>query len=333
LVGDLIDPDLEPVDFFVNPREGYDDIRNLFAGVEFLRYLEGEKHILFLTERGLTLPGRFQRELGAGFIGVETQKQYDDFAALAADARVTISPVGTGGLDTYWTRARVFMVGNPHRTDNYALAKQTGGMASFYRFADRAVDRLDRATRFQYLIGYYPENPEWDGAFREIEVLVGRPSVTVLNRKGYFARDELVPYDRREFMSYARIMAAASNYRLIRDIRVAFSEPRVTGPAEKRILDIDVEIDPRDVSFAEVNGERVAALHVAVFVGDREENLLGERWDVVDLRVDPETFARLQKENFAHTVQVSFTGEARHLKAVVYDYRGDRIGVIEREIR
>ncbi len=335
MVARLVDADLDPNDDFINPREGYDDIRNLFAGIEFLRYLEGEKHVIFLTEHGLGLPGRHPRETGGSFYGVEAQRQYDDFAALAADARVTISPIGTGGLNTYWTPGppSVFMVRNPRKTDNYALARQTGGLASFYRYADRAIDRIDRATRFQYLIGYYPENPEWDGDFREIEVVVNRPGVTVHNRKGYFAKEELVPYDRREFMSRSRIMAAASDYRFIKDIGVTLSEPNVSGTAGDGRLEVDVQIDMRRVSFADVEGLKVAALHVAVFVGNRGEDLLGEHWDVLDLKLDAESYARLQRENFAHTVSVSFIGAPRHVRAVVYDYRGDRIGTVERAIR
>jgi len=336
LVDQLVDPAFDREEDFLNPREGYDDIRNLFAGVEFLRYLEGEKHIIFLSEWGLSLLGPRQAEPGGAFYGTEAQRQYDNFSHLAADARVTISPIQTGGVNP---RAARNLTGPVPlelaflSSDNRAVAEITGGLASFHQYADRAVARIDRATRFQYVIGYYPDDQAWDGRFRSIRVTVDRPGVTVVHRQGYLSQEELVPYDRREFMSHRRVMAAATDSRAFHDLRVTLSEPRVSGPADSRMLDVDVQIDPRDLAFGDVNGERVGALHVAVFVGDRKQDLLGERWDVVDLRIDPETYARLQKENFAHTVQVSFTGEARHIKAVVYDYRGDRIGTAEREIR
>jgi VWFA-related protein len=336
MVGRLIDGDLDPSDDFINPREGYDDIRNLFAGIEFLRYLEGEKHIVFLSERGLALPGKRQNESGGTFFGVEAQRQYDDFAHLAADARVTISTVQVGGIPGSWARNLGTMI--PTETflvarDNRAVANITGGMASFNKYANEAVDQLDRATRFQYLLGYYPEDTTSDGRFRSIRVAVNRPGVTTLYRQGYLSQEELVPYDRRAFMSHSRIMAAATDYRFIRDIRVTLSEPRISGGADDRSLEVDVQIDPRPLAFADVEGAKVAALHVAVFVGNRGEDLLGEQWDVLDLRLDPDSYARLQRENLAHTVRVSFTGAPRHVKVVVYDYRGDRIGTAEREIR
>ncbi|HUF48808.1 MAG TPA: hypothetical protein VMM93_13405, partial [Vicinamibacterales bacterium] len=307
-------------------------IRNLFAGIEFLRYLEGEKHILFLSENGLALPGRRVLEPGWSAVGIEAQKQYVDFASLAADARVSISPIGTGGLTTRWA-AGVFVAANASRRDNYALAEQTGGLASFYRFADQAVDRIDRATRFQYLLGYYPEATTWDGGFREIRVAVNRPDVTLHFRRGYFAREELVPYDRREFMSHSRIMAAATDSRPIRDVRLTISEP-VVGAGADRTLEVEVVIDARDLSFGtSAGGERVAALHVAVFVGDRREALIGEQWDVVDLRFDEATYARLQGQAFPHRLKVALSGAPAHVKVVVYDYRADRIGTAERALR
>ena len=318
----------------VGTRRGYDDLRSLFAGIEFLRYLEGEKHILFLSERGLTLPGR--RLDGQGFLfGVEAGKQVDGLAELAADARVTLSPIQTGGLRTSGAGATysVSLTRADQMQDTRQLAEQTGGVSSFYRAADEAVDRLDRATRFQYLLGYYPADTEWNGEYRRIRVEVNRPGATVHYRRGYRAEDELVPYDRREFMSGNRIMAAASDVRPIRDIRVTLSEPVVTPTLDGHQVTVNVEIDPSRIEFRTEGSRRVAALHVAVFAGDRQEELAGENWEQIDLQLETETFARLERENISHTVTLDATGTVRHLKAVVYDYLGDRLGVAERSIR
>ena len=44
-----------------------------FSTIEFLRYLEGEKHIVYLSETGLALPGRVQSERGGSFVGIEAR--------------------------------------------------------------------------------------------------------------------------------------------------------------------------------------------------------------------------------------------------------------------
>jgi VWFA-related protein len=316
-------------------REGFDDIRNLFVGVELLRYLEGEKHLVFLTEYGLMLPGR-TLESGGLYRGIETKRQYLDFAKLAADARVAVSPVQTGGLlDGFTVNGDMTHLAEQGfvAIDNRTVAEETGGLSFFYEYSDRALSQVDRATRFQYLIGYYPANPDWDGSFRRIRVEVNRPGVTVHNRGGYFANEELVPYDRRAFMSHTRIMAAATDFRAFRQIGVTMSEPRITGSGDDRTLEVDLQIDARDLEFFDIGGEQVAALQVAAFVGSRGQDLLGEQSDVVDLRLGAEPYARLQREGFTHTIRVAFTGTPRHLKTVVYDYHGDRLGTAEQRIR
>ena len=40
--------------------------------------------------------------------------------------------------------------------DQQWLADQTGGTATFFEFAEQPLSMLDAATRFQYLLGYYP---------------------------------------------------------------------------------------------------------------------------------------------------------------------------------
>ena len=71
-------------------------------------------------------------------------------------------------------------------------------MSAQYVYADRAVGRIDAATRFQYLLAYAPLDADWDGTFRRITVKVNRPEVRVLYRHGYYARDQLVPFDRQQ---------------------------------------------------------------------------------------------------------------------------------------
>ena len=60
------------------------DMGNLYTGIEYLRYLEGEKHILFVTEQGFYTP-RLEADAS--------------LAARANHARVVIDTIQTGGID------------------------------------------------------------------------------------------------------------------------------------------------------------------------------------------------------------------------------------------
>src|SRR5687768_10690007 len=59
------------------------DLDKLYAGIRYLRYLDGEKHLVFLTPEGLFLP-RLENS--------------NSIAALANDARVSVDILHTGGM-------------------------------------------------------------------------------------------------------------------------------------------------------------------------------------------------------------------------------------------
>ncbi len=51
----------------------------------------------------------------------------------------------------------------------------------------QGFDRVESDLHNYYLVGYTPANQTYDGRFRNIDVKVTRPGVTVSARKGYFA--------------------------------------------------------------------------------------------------------------------------------------------------
>ena len=316
--------DIGSTDGLAERQRSVDDLRNLCMGIEYLRYLEGEKHLIFVTE--------------FGFVGLERAEHAKSLAAVAADARVAISPIQTGGLTTAW--AGPIFTGRPwkHTTayfDGRTVAELTGGLASFYRYASTAVRRLDEATRFHYSLGYYPSNNLWNGQYRRIRVEVKRPGVTVHFRHGYFARHDLVPYERRRFLTYSRVLSAGAWAPPIRDIPVGVT-PRVDGPAPETgtfHVEVDVRIDPRAILFRKEQGRHVVSLDVAVFVAEANESVVGETWETINLRLGDDSYARLAHEPLVYTAHLKTAVPPRHVKAVVYDYAADRLGTATAEVR
>src|SRR5258708_10806374 len=70
------------------------------------------------------------------------------------------------------------------------LADRTGGRAFYNRNdLDGAVrDSITDGSTY-YTLGYYPENKDWNGGFRKIQVKLNRGSVKLRYRIGYFAMD------------------------------------------------------------------------------------------------------------------------------------------------
>jgi VWFA-related protein len=280
--------------------------RNLFGAIQYLRHLDGEKHLIHFGR--LVLPA------------VEHDQS---LARLASDARVAIHVIGPdGGSPGYG-------VDLEGRMSSRHAAELTGGTASFAEWPAKALARIDEATRSGYLLGYYPSNPVLDGRHRKLTVTVTRPrGATVQYRRSYLAQDDAVPYDRRQIMVQDRIMAAGESDHALDDVTVA-----LTAAAARGAVSLEARIDVSRVSFELVGDRRVTALEVAFFCGDRRQRIVGELWQTVDLKLQHATYQQALTDGLAHTVTLPVTGEAQHCKVVVYDYPSDRTGSAVARVR
>jgi VWFA-related protein len=70
------------------------------------------------------------------------------------------------------------------------LAEATGGRKLEVKGINKleaALDEISDELHHQYSLGYYPENKNWDGKFRNIQISAGEKSYEVFARKGYYA--------------------------------------------------------------------------------------------------------------------------------------------------
>ena len=73
------------------------------------------------------------------------------------------------------------------------LAEATGGRMLEVRGMDKltaALDEISDELHHQYSLGYYPENQNWDGKFRKVQILTQQHGYRVYARKGYYAHSK-----------------------------------------------------------------------------------------------------------------------------------------------
>ncbi len=306
--------DLSFEDFVSATAQTLQDLGNLYAGIEYLRHFEGEKHLVFVTERGLTL----------------TRLEEDQLLAnTASDARVAIDTVETGGLYVGQSgggeeAGRLNQLFAFQTLQN--IAELTGGVASIAEPGTTAMERIDRLTRGGYLVGYYPTNANWNGAYRKVTVRVSRPGTTVYYRHGYFARREVEAFRRRDFVSADRIRAAAAFGRAIKDIGLDIEATvgRTAGGGFE--LSVDVTVDPSRLKFSVVDGAHVGRLTLAVFCWDEEGNPRGNAIRAVDLRFSDDDFGKIGKSGIPYQLRLPASSGVRRVRVVVYDYEADLVG-------
>jgi VWFA-related protein len=328
-----------PFDEFVSKNaQTLQDLQNLYTAVEYLRYVEGEKHLLFFCDQGLFLP-RMEHDQG--------------LAAMASDARVVIDTFQTGGVNPAGLPSAEFSGASaqgrggrgaatsrtpaPARPSNASrmfalsslrtIAQLTGGRAAIHADIGQALSRVNEVTRAGYLLGYYPKNPVWDGKYRKITVRVNRPGLKLSYRRGYYARNALQPYDRKAFLTYSRISAAAQYADQVRDIKVRVAaHPAATSSGREPEVQVDLVIDAAKIPFRDENGLHSATLQLTTFYADGRGRVLGDVWQDIVLNLKPDTWQRVQREGVAVSTRVPLKAPDQQFKVIVYSYEADRVG-------
>jgi VWFA-related protein len=165
---------------------------------------------------------------------------------------------------------------NAHSTMN-ELANRTGGKA-FYNRNDvlNSINKsIDDGSTY-YTLGYYPDNKDWNGQFRKVQVKVNRSGVKLRYRLGYFATDP---------QAYAKLDAHERGVdfgkALSLDIPASTALPfqaRVSLPSEetKNKLIIHYAVDPHALNFElQSDGLQHAAVDCAVGVYTRKGEPVG----------------------------------------------------------
>jgi hypothetical protein len=202
----------------------------------------------------------------------------------------------------------------------------TGGRTSIFQDIRKGLDIVNETTRVQYLLGYYPADDNWNGRFRQIQVKVNRPGLRVFFRRGYFARDNLQPYDRVEFLAFSRISAAGGYPDIIDDVPFKISTSRAVDNAGQPQVMVDLKINASKIALKTADAIHVGRLRVAVFYADSRQRMLGDVWKTVDLKLPGAAYQEYMKSGIPLSIAIPASAGDMYLTAVVYDMQGDKVG-------
>jgi len=308
----------------------YQDRDKLLNGISEMRYFDGEKHIVFLSDTGLSTDSVDEDEV---------------IGRAAADARIALHTIITGGLgggsvvgnlSSGWFSP----VGSTSTVDVHAgvnldpslvmkhLAADSGGTASITKYPIEALTGINEVTRFVYLLGFYPTTTARDGKFRDVQVKVSRPGVSVLVRAGYYDEDAIVPKDRAAFVAYQRIGAVGNTRDVVTDLAVSVkaTQPKAQKNAPPNDVQVEMKIDLARVAFDLVDGRHAAALEYRIYCGDSKEHIVGQQQGTMRLNLSDATFQRFSKDGVPYSVKVPVKGQTKTVKIIVYDPGSDLAG-------
>jgi VWFA-related protein len=285
------------------------DLMSIYRGIDYLKYLDGEKHLLYISPNGFALPS------------VDDDKS---LAAVAADARVVFNAIHTGGTS---------MSGSWGKTTSERLAELTGGYYTSLMYANQAADRLDGMTRSSYLLGYSPTNSAWDNKYRRVDVKVNRPGAVVHFRHGYFGREARPPMNAAAVLSLTRI-SAATRTGDVTDIELKkVTASPATGTNRERQVLVEFMLSGAQLLTGTEGTNRTAKFDLAVFIGDEQSLLIGQTWQTVELKLDAANYARIVRDGLPITLRVPIRRSSSYAKVIVYDYGADLLGSAQVKVR
>lgn len=302
-------------DFMASCAISLDDQSSLMTLMEYLRHFEGQKHVVFVTEKGL-----------------QSSSDENDrvIASLANDARVSVHSILAGGMGTPLTSKELessWQLAVASRSLR-AITDLTGGLPAIYDKGPAALDRLDEVTRSGYLLGYQASNAAWDGSYRNIVVRVNRPDVTVLYRHGYYRQPSDGAFDRRGAITNDRLSAGANFRREVNDLKMKVS----VSPRGSTQLLAEGRLDPSKVKLASVGGNRVGLLNVAVYCFDGASNPTGVYTDTLPVKIPEADYPQALKDGFAFSLPFPMVRGTRNIRFVVYDFGSDLVGRIDTRV-
>ncbi|HEY1528807.1 MAG TPA: VWA domain-containing protein [Candidatus Angelobacter sp.] len=225
------------------------------------------------------------------------------------------------------------MLQNVHGTMQ-EMADRTGGRA-FYNTngIDEAIRRSIEDGSTYYTLAYYPENKNWNGKFRKIQVKVNRSGVKVRHRMGYYAINPTLFADKNQ-----KQQASAFDLALSPDSPISTALPfnaLVIPPAEKmpKTVRVNFGVDPHAVSFEKLaDGLQHATVECTIQAFSAKGKLVRGELTTVKAALKPDTFDKVMQDTFPCQQAIDLEPGSYYLRLGVRDDRTGLIGTTNAKV-
>ncbi|MGZ7103640.1 MAG: VWA domain-containing protein, partial [Candidatus Angelobacter sp.] len=245
-------------------------LNQLNALAKVLAGYPGRKNLIWLSESfpltlfpesmgQLNMDGQSLKDAGQSGVGQSVSqnlqrnapfKSYAGLVKKVSDslmaAQVAVYPVDAGAL------GKDDHLGSQHTMDS--MAESTGGK-SFKNSNDLVLGlrtSIEDGSTY-YTLTYYPENKNWDGLFRTIQVKSGRSNVSLRYREGYYALDP-GKINKEDSDAVAENFSRSLELDAPSATQIVF-QAQVQPPSEKnKKVVVTFHIDPRTLAFEQKEG-------------------------------------------------------------------------------
>ena len=213
------------------------------------------------------------------------------------------------------------------------IARETGGQA-FYGSNDlkAALSRSMEEGSDYYTIAYTPENHDWNGKYRKIEVKCAHDSAKLNYRRGYYALAEtgLAANGKVADDQVALLFATAMHPEAPTSTMVLMKVQVLPPDATHQTVRIDYAINAHDVTFADTPEKtKHVMLDLMAVAWDKNSKIIGESSDKIDTSISPTVYQEVMKASIPAHEELEIKPGTYVLRLGVVDRNSRKIGTLD----
>ncbi len=213
-----------------------------------------------------------------------------------------------------------------------SIAKETGGSTISGTNLLAGLTRVVAESRAYYLLGYSPSNSKRDGKFRQIQVAVNRPDVTVRARGGYYAAADREPPPTPEDKLNPDVRAALDSPFGSPELPMRLASYVLAPQPDGKVRTLLVaEADIAPLKLQQFLGNYSAKLDSYVLIHDRDRDGLQRDEKLVEISLPPALYQEAVKTGLPIVREFQLTPGHYQATVVVRDQKTGLLGSVRQD--
>ena len=268
------------------------------------------------------------------------QREVTETANMLSSSQIAVYPIDVRGLQNIGLGSSLRRAPNPNQINRQVnaqldtqftmndIARETGGEA-FYNENDlKALMQrsLDEGTNY-YTLAYVPENHDWNGKYRKIQVKVAGDGLKLRHRNGYFA----LPDTKADANSAAHLLIAAMQPTVPESTRLLMKVQVLPPDPQRKTVSIDISLAPSQLSFLDGPDDqsKQATVDFMAVALDKSLKSAGAVSNTVDAALRPEIYQRMLKAAFPGHLDLELKAGKYVLRVGAIDRNSQKIGTVD----
>ncbi len=219
-----------------------------------------------------------------------------------------------------------------HQMDD--LAARTGGKAYYSRndLAKAISDGVNDGSTY-YVLGYYPDNKYWNGAFRRIDVKINRPGITLRHRPGYVALDPETYTSKPAAMQDTDLHRALNLSTPVETMLTIYAVVTPPSPQTQNKVSVQYAINAQGLDFQHGDdGLEHASVDCIVQAFTEKGVVVKASANTYLASLKPESFKRVSQNGFPCMQSLDLPAGNYQLKLLARDNNTGAIGTVNAKV-